>query len=140
MKKFNAKITCSLHSGGKFGISIEDATSRAAICRIDMKPEALALMLSGRAYQPATGELYDNYETTGKTKEMIQVRLPDRSKWMAVKYENNVSEIRAALLATAPTDEGWDVWCDGTSTQQNGLNHYKGTLFRYVENPKPPTI
>lgn len=144
MKKFKAKMTCSFHSGRKFAISIDDRTSGVHVCTIEMEPEAFALMLAGHAFQDGEAELINSYDFVGKTKEMRPAALTPRDQWLekshsAKKNPAAIEELEAALLATAPPGEGWQVWCNGTRTQQNDRDTYRGSLYRYVETPTTPT-
>lgn len=144
MKKFKAKMTCSFHSGRKFSISIDDRTSGVHVCTVEMEPEAFALMLAGHAFQDGEAELVDCHDTVVKTKEMRTASLSPRGEWIDKSYASKknpaaIAEIEAALLATAPPNEGWKVWCNGTRTQQNNPTSYHGTLYRYVETPTTPT-
>lgn len=149
---FEAKVTISCDSRGTFTLTIEDRASGMDVVEVEMTPHDFAMALASRGLQPGKGRFHPQVaDRVGKLKEVAHVHVHDTREWQGrlsnarrgtPEHEAVLAELHAALLATKPEGEGWQVWADGHRSQQNGPL-WAGVLVRWIDPPAedtpPPT-
>jgi len=110
-----------------FCIEIEDKVSGLDICRVEMNPVEFAEAITGLAFAEGvavfTPSLY-SIERYGKKKQVERVKIP-----ITDKLPKDTPE--SWFLQYVP--DGWELWSDGLSTQQNKHGFHTIVICRYVE-------
>ena len=133
MNKCN--ITISRHSDDFMHITIEDDLSHATIVDIQMELDDFAKCITGQGALTGLIRRYPPKEDIlGMQREVMRFALsgqPDSydkkemKKWVSAQFiEQCVDQI----------NDGWGLWQDGCTTQQNVRDVHGIILDRYVEN------
>jgi len=125
------------NGGVRDGISIEitDKLSGLDIITIDVTPYDFGMAVTGLSAVPVeikrkpTGFIVNNIGKKRETKSIF-VNKPEHS----LCGDNYKTEIRVRLVSEMrkPEWEGWDLFSDGTSSQQPGEKH-RAIMWRFVE-------
>ena len=128
MKEIKGKITITRTASNRrddfISIYIGDANSGLRIMEIEIELEQFALLITGLARQDCNIEIYDNYGKIGKKKVTKNV-------WCKRVCEKGLQR-KIVLEDYKQYKDEWEIWDDGTSTQQNAKDHHY-ILCKYVE-------
>ena len=132
----NGKITISkrgMQKGtGEMCISIDDANSGMCIIEVSMSLLDFADAITGLGGCDCKLEHIPNkflVENIGRKKIMESIKIP---KFKGYGKEEQKAYIAAQIADSGLLDDGWMVWSDGCSSQQNGTQHV-ALLYKYVD-------
>lgn len=138
------KIDIQMHIGhrsmtkgkGLITIEIEDKASRCQVGEIQISAEEFGFLLAGNGFNDAVMTLCDNHEIIGKNAETDKVGIPkeifEGIGYAARRDGPGRDAVELYLQVNGYLTEGWFLWQDGFSSQQNGELH-RVILRRYVE-------
>lgn len=133
----NAKVTISrpTYSDGSELIHIEiiDESSRLHVIGLDLTYPNFVRCLTGQGFIPATVDHWcgKNAKDIGKQSEHKNVILKGRCPIFATREEKEAWVLKHPGLKPA-LKGGWELWDDGTTSQQPDPNNHHIHLVRYV--------
>ena len=129
MKKIKGNITITRTTSSKRGdfisIHIRDIKSSLCIMNVEIELKQFALLITGLGFQDCNIEIYDNYKILGK-KRILQIVLCEKV------YEKEKQKKIVLKDYDEKYKDKWEIWDDGTSTQQNSKDHHY-LICKYVE-------
>lgn len=138
MKRAHLTISRPTCSDGSRYISIEigDRDSSLTVIDIHISLEDFAMALTGLAHVPAEVEHWigSNAGKVGRFAHTRNVALPGRAPWNA-KDRGRTWVLDHPLVQEAIA-AGWELWDDGTRSQQNDRGHHHIHLRRYEDHPQ----
>ena len=132
-----ALVTISKRSNtkgdGRFHINIKDASSRLTVVEVSMSLSEFAEAIGGLG--ESDGEIVHAptayaVERLGKKKVVERVQMA-RSIIRGSTKDHAKAAVNTHFLVNYSGD-GWEVWSDGTNSQQNGVD-YEYIICKYVE-------
>lgn len=147
-RKFNGQVTITRNNAGEIKLYVTDNGSRGQLLELTMTPHDFGEAVTNLSGRPCRGELHPlAAEVVGKVRETVNVAIDGRAEITQLNAttkhgkgkaarEAFLASLHARLLAAAPPDDGrgpWRVWSDGTETQQNAADVWRGSLTRCVE-------
>lgn len=138
-KKAKAKVTITRSSDDRVNIYIKDGASGNRIVSVSMALEDYALAITGLAETPADIEYMptpEEAEKFGKKRQIQHLSLEG-----VHKYNGNFLDRDGVLKHIESQypeylDDGWELFCDGLSVQQNKTGFHNVSLVKFVD-PDP---
>jgi hypothetical protein len=128
------KITIgSRHDGDKkyINISVEDRSTGLPILEVAIDMKEFATCITGLAYCKCDVKRVPNafiLDNIGKEKEIASLYV---EKPTSYDRDSRKKTIEKSIQDSGRLVDGWMVWQDGTTSQQNGEKH-EVILYRYV--------
>ncbi|XAI95481.1 hypothetical protein [Microcystis phage Mvi-JY20] len=130
-----AAYSTSLAKGKRFLLRVRDQVSRDLVVELEIEPSDFYLLLASHQDVPASGTIYNSFQTFGKVRERELLKLDVEPIEDAYdKAARNEAIHRALLehLSKHPLEEGWSVCRDGERLIGASINRF-GYVFVQIQ-------
>lgn len=129
MIKFTGHFMVTHSTDNKINIHLEDDTSGEVVTTITIDPKDFALATVSNRMSPCTFT-YEPNSPIGKVREGQVIEMPLTS---FVSKDERKKLVKEHFKASKMADDGWKMFSDGTSTQQNKSGVHQYRLIRFVD-------